>query len=276
MTPPLIDIGANLGNKAFREDLDAVLARAASAGLEAIVVTGTSVPASRGAWELAERARAPGASPRLFATAGIHPHHASAYGPDARVALRELCARPEVVAVGECGLDFDRNFSPRAEQLRCFEAQLELAAELGLPVFLHERAAHVEFAALLARHRPRLTRAVVHCFTGTGEELARYLELDLHIGITGWICDERRGKHLYDLVARIPADRLMLETDAPYLLPRDLRPKPSSNRNEPALLPHVLATVARARQESALEVARATTGTARSFFALPAPAREDT
>jgi TatD DNase family protein len=156
MTPPLIDIGANLGNKAFREDLDAVLARAASAGLEAIVVTGTSVPASRDAWELAERARTPGSSPRLFATAGIHPHHGSTYGPDARVALRELCARPEVVAVGECGLDFDRNFSPRAEQLRCFEAQLELAAELQPPrgrAFDHRDRARVLRAA---RHRGSL------------------------------------------------------------------------------------------------------------------------
>jgi TatD DNase family protein len=264
----LIDIGANLGNKAFRGDLDDVLARALEAGVEAIVATGTSVTASRGAWEIAEAPRAKGRSPRLFATAGIHPHHASTYGPDALVALRELCARPEVVAVGECGLDFDRNFSPRAEQLRCLEAHLELAAELQMPVFLHERAAHVEFAEILARHRPRLVRAVVHCFTGTGEELARYLDLDLHIGITGWICDERRGTHLRELVRQIPKDRLMIETDAPYILPRDIRPKPKSNRNEPALLPYVLRAVAAARGESAEELASSTTRTARTFFGL--------
>ena len=263
----LIDIGANLGNKAFRGDLDAVLARAAEAGVGAIVATGTSVTASRGAWEIAEADRGSG-SPRLFATAGIHPHHASTYGPDALVALRELCARPEVVAVGECGLDFDRNFSPRAEQLRCFEAQLELAVELGMPVFLHERAAHAEFASILEKHRPRIPRAVVHCFTGTGVELARYLDLDLHVGITGWICDERRGTHLRELVRRIPKDRLMIETDAPFILPRDLRPKPKSNRNEPALLPHVLRTVAAARGESADALARSTSETARAFFAI--------
>jgi TatD DNase family protein len=262
----IIDIGANLGNKAFREDLDAVLGRALDAGVEAIVATGTSVPASRGAWVIAEQKRE--RSPRLFATAGIHPHHASQYGPDALVALRELCARPEVVAVGECGLDFDRNFSPPADQLRCFEAHLELAAELQMPVFLHERAAHDEFAAILAKHRSRIPRAVVHCFTGTGEALARYLDLDLHIGITGWICDERRGTHLRDLVGRIPKHRLMIETDAPYILPRTIRPKPKSNRNEPALLPYVLRTVAGARGESPEVLARSTTETARAFFEI--------
>jgi TatD DNase family protein len=265
----IVDIGANLGNKAFREDLEGVLGRALDAGVESIVVTGTSVSASRGAWEIAERRRE--RSPRLFATAGIHPHHASEYGPHARDALRELCARPEVVAVGECGLDFDRNLSPRDAQLGCFEAQLELAAELQMPLFLHERAAHEELAAVVGKHRSRITRAVVHCFTGSGEALARYLDLDLHIGITGWICDERRGTHLRELVGRIPGDRLMIETDAPYLLPRDMRPKPTSNRNEPAFLWHVLRTVAAARGESEAELALTTTKTAHAFFGIEAP-----
>lgn len=262
----IIDIGANLGNKAFREDLDAVLARALDAGVEAVVATGTSVPASRHAWEIAEVRRT--RSPRLASTAGIHPHHASTYGPDALVALRELCARPEVVAVGECGLDFDRNFSPRADQLRCFEAHLELAADLQMPVFLHERSAHHEFAEILAKHRGRIPRGVVHCFTGTGEALARYLDMDMHIGLTGWICDERRGTHLRELVRRIPKDRLMIETDAPYILPRTILPKPKSNRNEPSLLPWVLRAVAEARGEPPDELARTTTETARAFFGL--------
>jgi TatD DNase family protein len=262
----LVDIGANLGNRAFRDDLDDVLARAEGAGVEVIIATGTSVAGSRRACEIAAQKRV--RSPRLFATAGIHPHDATQCGPDAIAALRELCARSDVVAVGECGLDFDRNFSPRDAQLRCFEAQLELAAELVMPVFLHERAAQDDFAAILAKHRPRIPRAVVHCFTGTGEALARYLELDLHIGITGWICDERRGTHLRELVRSIPKDRLMVETDAPFIMPRDLRPKPRSNRNEPALLPHVLRSVATARGESAEELARTTTETARAFFAI--------
>jgi TatD DNase family protein len=268
----IIDIGANLGNKAFREDLDHVLGRALDAGVETIVATGTSVTASQHTWEIAQQERQ--RSPRLFATAGIHPHHASQYGPDSLVALRELCARREVVAVGECGLDFDRNFSPRDAQLRCFEAHLELAAELQMPVFLHERSAHEDFAAILAKHRARIPRGVVHCFTGTAEALARYLDLDMHIGITGWICDERRGTHLRELVRRIPKSRLMIETDAPYIMPRDIRPKPKSNRNEPALLTHVVRAVAAARGESRDELARSTTETARAFFALEAPAAE--
>jgi TatD DNase family protein len=136
-------------------------------------------------------------------------------------------------------------------------------------VFLHERAAHEAFAEILARHRGRLVRAVVHCFTGEGDALARYLDLDLHVGITGWICDERRGLHLRDLVARIPSDRLMIETDAPYILPRDVRPKPSSRRNEPAFLPYVLRAVAAARGEAPEVLARTSTETARAFFGLP-------
>ena len=177
----------------------------------------------------------------------------------------------EVVAVGECGLDFDRNFSPRAEQLRCFEAQLELAAELQMPVFLHERAAHEDFAAILAKHRARIPRAVVHCFTGTGEELARYLDLDLHIGLTGWICDERRGTHLRELVRRIPKDRLMIETDAPFILPRDLRPQAEVEPQRAGAASLTSSrSVAAARGESAEELARSTTETARAFFAIRA------
>jgi len=267
---PIVDIGANLGNKAFRGDLDAVLARARAAGVGVIVATGTSVAASRSAWEIAEREHDPSLAPRIYSTAGVHPHHASTWSGDARVALRELCARREVVAVGECGLDFDRNFSTPAEQRAAFEAQLELAAELAMPVFLHERAAHDDFTEILSRWRAKIPRAVVHCFTGTERELARYLELDCHIGLTGWLCDERRGKHLLALVGKIPRDRLMIETDAPYILPRDLRPAPSSRRNEPTFLPHVLRAVAAARGESVEDLARATTTTATAFFGLPA------
>jgi TatD DNase family protein len=259
----LVDIGANLTNKAFRSDLDAVLARAAERGVRQIVVTGTSEAASQDAFELARRH--PGF---LFSTAGVHPHHARDFRPSTLARLRSLGREAPVVAVGECGLDYDRDFSPRAAQRSCFEAQLELAAELGLPVFLHERAAHADFLGILARYRPELVRAVVHCFTGSARELAAYRELDVHIGVTGWICDERRGSHLLPLMPTIPLDRLMLETDAPYLLPRTLRLPASRRRNEPAFLPAVLDTVAGALGRPSAEVARATTQTARAFFAL--------
>ena len=263
MTHEYWDIGVNLTHRRFAHDTDAVLARARAAGVATLVLTGTSLGASRAALAMA-RGR-----PGLLATAGIHPHDAKSFDDDALAALRELAAAPEVRAVGECGLDFDRDFSPRPMQERCFAAQLALAAELGLPVFLHERAAHGRFRAILAEHRPRLRGAVVHCFTGTGAELDDYLALDCHIGITGWICDERRGRHLRELVGRIPADRLMVETDAPFLTPRDLRPQPAGGRNEPALVPHIGAAVAGARGETPEALAAATTRTASTFFARP-------
>ena len=264
----MIDIGANLTHKSFRRDFSAVLDRARAAGVSAIVVTGTSLPASRAAWELAEETRTEG--PKLYATAGVHPHQASTWSSDAAIEIRALAARPEVVAIGECGLDFDRNFSPPDAQLRAFEAQLAIAADLGLPVFLHERSAHAAFIEVLARARKTLSRAVVHCFTGTGDELARYLDLDLHIGLTGWICDERRGAHLRAIVPRIPRDRLMIETDAPFLLPRDMPRgvRPSDGRNEPCFLPHVLRAVASARGEPESDVTQATIDTSQRFFDL--------
>ncbi len=170
--------------------------------------------------------------------------------------------------MGECGLDFNRDFSPRSQQERVLEEHLQLAAETGLPVFLHERDADQRMIELLRHFRDRLSAAVIHCFTGEKRALYGYLDMDLHIGITGWICDERRGTHLHPLVRDIPAGRLMLETDAPYLLPRTLRPKPKSGHNEPAFLTEVLREVARHRGETEVELARHTTATARRFFRL--------
>jgi TatD DNase family protein len=260
----LIDIGANLAHKSFRDDLDAVLARAADAGVDRIVVTGSDPESNKAA--LAMAAERPG---RLFATAGCHPHRAADVDDALYEQMRALAARPEVVALGEMGLDFFRDFSPRPVQERVFERQLETAAEAGLPVFLHQRDAHERFLLILKTYRDALPGAVAHCFTAGREELYAYLDLDCHIGITGWICDQRRGRHLLEIVGDIPADRLMLETDAPYLMPRTIRPKPETRRNEPANLPYVLETVAAARGETPEAVAEATTATARAFFGLP-------
>jgi len=258
----LIDIGANLTDRTFNPDRDEVLARARAVGVRRMVLTGTTLEASRFASELAD------SDPDLYATAGIHPHHASDCDEGTIPALREMLASPRVLAVGECGLDYNRNYSPQDVQRVWFERHVELAAELQMPLFLHERDAVDDFVEILERHRSRVPRAVIHCFTGDGSALDRYLELDLHIGITGWICDERRGGHLLDLVGKIPSNRLMIETDSPYLLPRTIRPKPKSRRNEPANLTAVLSTVASARGESEEQVATATTRTAELFFAI--------
>jgi TatD DNase family protein len=264
VSPAWVDIGINLTHDSYDNDRDAVMARAVAAGVVQMVVTGASAEGSRKAVALAHAH--PGT---LYATTGVHPHHATELTNELAHELEGLAHRPEVVAVGECGLDYFRDFSPRDVQRAAFARQLEIAARVGKPVFLHQRDAHEDFVAILREHVGALSAgAVAHCFTGQENELEDYLRMGLHIGITGWVSDERRGAHLLPLMRRIPADRLMIETDGPYLLPRDLKPKPASRRNEPAYLPHIAATVARARGESVEQLAASTTATARQFFRL--------
>ena len=262
--PALIDIGANLTHDSFDADRAAVLARADEAGVVQLVITGASEQGSRDAVALA--AQYPG---RLFATCGVHPHHASDYCASTHATLQELASDPSVVSTGECGLDYFRDFSPRDAQRDAFRRQLDIAVEQQLPVFLHQRDAHDDFVRILEPYLGQIPRAVAHCFTGDRSMLAEYLALGLYIGITGWICDERRGSHLLECVGDIPPDRLMIETDAPYLLPRTLRPKPKSRRNEPAFLPEVLRVIADAAGIDPDTLAQQTTATARHFFDLP-------
>ncbi len=260
----LIDIGANLTHDSFNADRAAVLERAQEAGIEAIVITGSSAESSRKALELARSS-----SPvELYATAGLHPHHASEWNTEHAALFRDLARHEQVVALGECGLDYFRDLSPRAEQRRAFTAQLELAVALNKPVFLHQRDAHADFLPILREFRPQLADVVVHCFTDTETALAEYLALDCYIGITGWICDERRNQSLLPTLRRIPGNRLLLETDAPYLLPRTARPKPRERRNEPMYLPWVARAVAQAQSESVDQIAASTAANARRFFGL--------
>ncbi|MDG1051450.1 MAG: TatD family hydrolase [Planctomycetota bacterium] len=262
----LIDIGVNLMSRQFEGDRDEVLRRARQVNVERMILTGTDLRSSEAA---AEASRREGQGVELWSTAGVHPHHASEFDDATAARLRELHRDERVVAVGECGLDYNRNFSPREAQLSAFENQLGLAAEAGLPVFLHQRDAHDEFLAVLRNAWPSLPRgAVVHCFTEGPEAAADYLELGCHLGITGWVCDERRGGDLRQAVAEIPADRLLLETDAPYLLPRNLDPKPASRRNEPRHLPAVLAAVAALRGETPGAVAAAAWEASQALFGL--------
>ena len=262
----LIDIGCNLTHDSFDADRDRVLADAQQAGVAQMIVTGASDEGSRMALDLARRH--PGV---LYATAGVHPHHASDYTAETDALLRELAAQDEVVAVGETGLDYFRDFSPREAQRDAFEKQLRIGADTGLPLFLHLRDAHDDFHAMLSEHRAALSDVVVHCFTGSREEMLQYIDLGCHIGITGWICDERRGTHMKDYLGEIPADRLMIETDAPYLKPRNLRPRVKSHRNEPRFLPWVAGTLAAVRGEHPERLAAQTTANTRRFFRIPPP-----
>jgi TatD DNase family protein len=264
----LIDIGVNLGNPSFDQQQQAVLQRAYAAGVCQLMLTSTSIEGSEQAAMLCSELDEQGN--RLFSTAGIHPHSASDWNASTANQLRELLRQPRVKAVGECGLDFNRDFSPRPQQEKVLQEHLALAAELQLPVFLHERDACQRLLDILKDYRDHLPAAVVHCFTGEQRSLFAYLDMDLHIGITGWICDERRGTHLHPLVREIPRGRLMLESDAPYLLPRSLRPKPKNGKNEPAYLPEVLREVALHRGESEQDLAAHSTACARAFFSLPA------
>ena len=234
-----IDIGVNLTDSSFDKDRIDVIERAFDDGVEQLIITGTSLSESSQAIELCQQY-----PNQLFCTAGIHPHYAKDHQPRDVEELISLSKESCVVAIGEMGLDFNRNFSLPAQQIATFERQLEIACETELPLFLHERDAHKKQLEMLNTHRDDFQNAVAHCFTGTKEELYNYLDLDLHIGITGWICDERRGLELQKLLKDVPPHRLMVETDAPYLLPRDLKPKPKSRRNTPSNLPHIANKIA--------------------------------
>ncbi len=261
MKVELIDIGANLTHASFASDLELVIGRATAAGVTQKIVTGADVASSKQAFRLTV------AYPQaLFSTAGIHPHHASSFDPSLNEIFFDLLSHSAVVAVGECGLDYYRDVAPRPVQRAAFIAQLEIAAKVCKPVFLHQRDAHHDFLSIMKEHRANLVGGVAHCFTGSLLELEDYLALDLAIGITGWICDERRGLELRQVVTHIPDNKLMLETDSPYLLPRDLQPKPKSRRNEPSFLPHIAATVAAARSQSLEKLAAHTSDNARRLF----------
>jgi TatD DNase family protein len=260
---PLIDIGVNLTNKSLQADLEGVLRRAADAGVTQMVVTGTSCDDSRRAIELCAQHPA-----TLVSTCGIHPHHASDWDERSYAQLGELARQDCVRAIGETGLDFNRNYSPSTKQELAFAQQMALAVELQMPLFCHQRDAHDRFVAMLRGQRERIPRVVVHCFTDTREALIDYLDLDCYIGITGWICDERRGLGLRELVRLIPAERLLLETDSPYLLPRNLEPKPASRINEPAWLAHIMREVALCLGRPPAFVAADSLQNSRRFFGL--------
>lgn len=256
-----IDIGLNLAHDSFDNDREQVMADARTAGVSRMIVTGTSVTGSARAAELSLSC-----PDILYATAGVHPHHAADLDAHSVAALEKLLDNPGVVAIGECGLDYFRDYAPRDAQLKAFEAQLELAADCGLPVFLHQRDAHDDMLRLLTRHRHRISGGVTHCFTGSAEQMAAYLDLDLYVGITGWVCDERRGHDLRDAVPGLPLNRVLLETDAPYLLPRDLPEKPAGRRNEPRYLPHIAGRVAQLMDLPLAELAAAAVSNTETLF----------
>jgi len=253
----------------FDSDRDLVLARARAAGVQDLVVTATDLDMSRTAIDYCEQKG-------LYCTAGVHPHDAKDAPADLGSRLLALARSHRVRAIGETGLDFYRNFSPQDAQRAVFREQLEVAAEIGLPAFVHDRDTAGAVFEMLAEFRPRLTGAVVHCFTGTAEDLARYLSLDVYIGITGWVADRRRGAPLAEVIRSLPLDRLVIETDAPFLKPHNVPAgwyaehgvQTHTRRNEPALLPFVARAVSRAMDVPETDVIAQSTANARSLFGL--------
>ncbi|KAI8839101.1 metal-dependent hydrolase [Chytriomyces cf. hyalinus JEL632] len=281
----MIDIGANLTHKTFSKNMPDILKNAHTANVRHIIITGTSVEASRSAIELCRRHNATNLDdkfPVLKCTVGIHPHDASRAMKNPKTnfeALEKLITenRDIVVAVGECGLDYDRQFSSHEDQVHVFTQQAMLARRLDMPLFLHERAAHDAFMQVVrdvnqttgSGETVRKLRGVVHCFTGeTVEVLNAYLEEGFYLGITGWVTDERpeRGAGLARLVNKIPLDRLMVETDAPFLMPRNIKPSPKIC--EPALVGHVVKRLAELYNIDGSEVADCTTRNAVKLFSL--------
>lgn len=265
----LIDIGCNLTHDSFAADRAEVIQRARAANVVQIIVTGASEEGSVAALELARAY--PG---ELHATCGVHPHHATDFTADSETMIRELSSQAGVVAIGETGLDYFRDFSPRDAQRRAFERQLQIGMDSGLPLFLHQRDAHADFIAIVREVRDQLSDLVVHCFTGTRQEMFQCLDLDCFVGITGWICDERRGTHMQEFMRDIPAQRLLIETDSPYLKPRNLRPRVKAHRNEPQWLPWIAQTLAACRGETMEQLAAQTTANARRFFRLEKKSNE--
>jgi len=257
-----IDIGINLTNKQFYNEHEEIINRALDQGVEHMILTGTSVRGSKESAEIAEE------YPEiLFSTAGIHPHDAKSFNGESIAELRKLLKQDHVISVGECGLDFDRDFSPRPMQEKCYMAQLELAIEVNKPLFLHERSAFKRFNDITDEYLSQLPEAVVHCFTGTLDEAKTYLDKGFYLGFTGAISDEKRFKHLEDVIKYVPLDRMMIETDAPFMLPKNM-PRMQNRRNEPSFLPYVAQTIAHLKRISISDVADETTETARNFFRL--------
>lgn len=264
----MIDVGVNLTNKRFDKDRTELLVRAKKKGVEQMLITGTNIDESKKALALCQfyQQQFPN---RLFSTAGVHPHDADGVSDDYIAELTRLAEQPQIKAIGECGLDFNRNFSAPEQQLTVFQAQIELAAELNMPLFLHQRDAFEPWFNKLKPYVEHVPAMIAHCFTGNKHELEQCLSVGMYIGITGWLCDERRGQSLQDIVSIIPLNRLLIETDAPYLTPRTIKPKPKSSRNEPSYLPYIVAKIAEITALDPSDIACQTSINARQVFNLP-------
>ena len=260
MPSKLFDIGANLTHKSFNKDLKEVLERAFKNGVNNICITGCNLSDSKKALEIAQLF-----PDNLITTCGIHPHYADSFDKKSILEIYDVCQNTLVKAIGETGLDFNRNYSDKDKQIESFLNHIKIANKLNLPMFLHQRDAHQDFMYCINTEKPEV-KCVVHCFTGQKNELEDYLIKDFYIGLTGWICDPKRGSHLEELIPIIPLDKLLIETDSPYLLPKNLKIK--GRRNEPSFLNEILKKIVEVRKETETEIKEALMKNSLYFFNL--------
>jgi TatD DNase family protein len=235
----LFDIACNFSSDRFEKDLNKVIKRAKDNNVTKFLLVSASLKDAEKVNKIYQDNK-----DSCFLTIGAHPHHANEFNSSSPSEMKRLIDEYKPHSVGETGLDFFRNISSYEEQLFAFEEQIRIAIETNLPLFLHQRDAHDDFVKIISKYKNDISKAVVHCFTGTQKELDDYLEMEFSIGLTGWICDERRNIDLRKSLKNIPLDKLMIETDCPYLIPRNLNNKPKNNRNEPAYLPHIANEIA--------------------------------
>ena len=262
----LFDCCVNLADKRFDADREQILPRARAAGVGAMLLTAADLASSHSLLAMLPELQQHGFE--LYTTCGVHPHQALHWQSDCYQQLRELALNAEVKAVGEAGLDFARNLSPRSKQIEVLYEQIQLAMELDKPLFFHERDASDSFQTIIDEYTTKLPPCLLHCFTGSKTSLKRYLDYGFYIGITGWVCDPRRGVELSQLLRYIPLDRIIFETDAPYLVPKTMATKPKKGRNEPMYLPAIISYCAQVLQRSEAQLGAAGTRNARKFLRL--------
>ena len=235
----IADIACNFTSERFDNDIDKVIDRAMSNKITKFGLICSRLSDIDRLIEIYNKY-----SEDMFFSIGVHPHHANEVNDEYLKKLKEIIRINEPHAIGETGLDFFRNLSTYEEQIFAFEEQIQIAINLNKPLFLHQRDSHDDFIKILKKYSSNINKAVVHCFTGTQEQLDDYLELDCYIGVTGWICDKKRNVELRKTIKNIPLSKLMVETDSPYLIPKDLADKPKNNRNEPSNLNHIVSEIA--------------------------------
>ena len=257
------DIALNLASERFSGERDKIIANALTSNVNYFNIVCSSLNELDFVKDLNERY-----TQNSCFTLGVHPHNANELNKVSLKSLKDSIKMYQPSAVGETGLDFFRNLSSYENQIDAFEQQIIISIENNLPLFLHQREAHDDFIKVIDKYISDISRGVVHCFTGTHSQLDDYLDRDLYIGLTGWICDERRNKDLRESIKNIPMDKLMIETDAPYLIPRNLEMNPKNNINEPQFLPHIANEVAALMNIDLKEFNKQVFSNSKSFFGI--------